>query len=221
LNHWLNSYTVISELKSKQYQNQVINGFLVFLEYQFGSLEKAINTLLTAHPDIINTVLVFNEDVMAKLTPAVVAQLKYTPQEIVDWQDEQHISNLAVRSVKHMCPSLWPTEEACTLEKKAQNNAALSVFTSQCIVDDQTITYSETDIVQKIDAVISVLKKKNLLTNQNPLFSEKKLRIKISSDGFQHSMKNENVSFSFVVLNTEEVHSTLASWDVLVAECWK
>ena len=93
-------------MKSKQYQNQVINGFLVFLEYQFGSLEKAINTLLTAHPDIINTVLVFNEDVMAKLTPAVVAQLKYTPQEIVDWQDEQHISNLAVRSVKHMYPSL-------------------------------------------------------------------------------------------------------------------
>ena len=95
----------------------------------------------------------------------------------------------------------------------------MSVFTSQCIVDDQTITYSETDIVQKIDAVISVLKKKNLLTNQNPLFSEKKLRIKISGDGFQRSMKNGNVSFSFVVLDTEEVHSTLASWNVLIAEC--
>lgn len=210
----INPREVISKLQTDRYQSQVVEGLITFLEFQFGDLDSAISLLLKHRPDIIDSLFANNEDVCAKLTPLVVEKLKYTSQEVVDYQDELNISNESMRSLKRLCPCLWPTEEANTQEKQQQNKEALPVDSHIANVNGDSIKYSATDILQKIDAVIKVLQRKHLLST-----TDKKLRIKISGDGFQRSLRNGDVSFSFVVLDTQDVHSNLASWDVLIAEC--
>lgn len=210
----LNPRELVSQLQTEKYQSQVVKGLIAFLEVQFGDLESAISLLLKHRPDIIDSILLHNDDVLTKLTPIIVNKLKYTSQEIVDFQDEQNISNEPIRYLKRLRPGLWPTEEANTREKQEQNNKALPVESSVCSVGTENIKYSATDLLQKLDGVVRALAQKKLLTNV-----DNKIRVKISGDGFKRSVKNGDVSFSFVILDTQEVHSNLASWDVLIAEC--